>query len=141
MKPILSLFTLLVLVFGCKNETTNSSEEINTETQQNEFAIIIHGGAGTILKENMSDEMEAEYKEKLEEVVKVGYTILKNVGTSQDPVLKTIQVMEESPLFNAGKGAVFTNEGANELDASFMDGKTLNAGAVAGVKNVKSPIM
>ncbi len=141
MKPILSLFTLLVLVFGCKNKTTNSSEEINTETQQNEFAIIIHGGAGTILKENMSDEMEAEYKEKLEEVVKVGYTILKNVGTSQDPVLKTIQVMEESPLFNAGKGAVFTNEGANELDASFMDGKTLNAGAVAGVKNVKSPIM
>ena len=141
MKPILSLFTLLVLVFGCKNKTPNSSEEINTETQQNEFAIIIHGGAGTILKENMSDELEAEYKEKLEEVVKVGYTILKNVGTSQDAVLKTIQVMEESPLFNAGKGAVFTNEGTNELNASFMDGKTLNAGAVADVKNVKSPIM
>ncbi|PQB08558.1 beta-aspartyl-peptidase [Polaribacter filamentus] len=140
MKTILSLFTLLVLAFGCKNETTNSSEEINTETKQNEFAIIIHGGAGTILKENMSDELEAEYKEKLEEAVKVGYTILKNGGTSQDAVLKTIQVMEESPLFNAGKGAVFTNEGTNELDASFMDGKTLNAGAVAGVKNVKSPI-
>jgi beta-aspartyl-peptidase (threonine type) len=140
MKTILSLFTLLVLAFGCKNETTNSSEEINTETKQNEFAIIIHGGAGTILKENMSDELEAEYKEKLEEAVKVGYTILKNGGTSQDAVLKTIQVMEESPLFNAGKGAVFTNEGTNELDASFMDGKTLKAGAVAGVKNVKSPI-
>jgi beta-aspartyl-peptidase (threonine type) len=102
MKTILSLFTLLVLAFGCKNETTNSSEEINTETKQNEFAIIIHGGAGTILKENMSDELEAEYKEKLEEAVKVGYTILKNGGTSQDAVLKTIQVMEESPLFNAG---------------------------------------
>jgi beta-aspartyl-peptidase (threonine type) len=129
-----------VLVFGCKNETTNSSEEINTETQQNEFTIIIHGGKGSILKENMSNEMEAEYKEKLEEAVKVGYTILKNGATSQDPVLKTIQVMEESPLFNAGKGAVFNNEGTNELDASFMDGKTLNAGAVAGVKNIKSPI-
>ena len=64
MKPFLSLFTLLVLVWGCKNETTNSSEEINTETQQNEFAIIFHGGEGTILKENMSDELEAEYKEK-----------------------------------------------------------------------------
>jgi beta-aspartyl-peptidase (threonine type) len=130
-----------VLVFGCKNETTNSSEEINTKTQQNEFTIIIQGGKGAILEENMSNEMEAEYKEKLEEAVKVGYTILKNGGTSQDPVLKTIQVMEESPLFNAGKGAVFNNEGTNELDASFMDGKTLNAGAVAGVKNVKSPIM
>jgi beta-aspartyl-peptidase (threonine type) len=129
-----------VLVFGCKNETTNSSEEINTKTQQNEFTIIIQGGKGAILEENMSNEMEAEYKEKLEEAVKVGYTILKNGGTSQDPVLKTIQVMEESPLFNAGKGAVFNNEGTNELDASFMDGKTLNAGAVAGVKNVKSPI-
>ena len=128
MKPILSLFTLLVLVCGCKNETTNSSEEINTETQQNEFAIIFHGGEGTVLKENMSDELEAEYKEKLQEAVKVGYTILKNVGTSQDAVLKTIQVTEESPLFNAGKGAVFTNEGTNELNASFMDGKTLNAG-------------
>ena len=88
----------------------------------------------------MTKEKEQAYKEKLAAAIKVGHTILKNGGTSQEAVLKTIQVMEESPLFNAGKGAVFTNAGTNELDASFMDGKTLNAGAVAGVKNVKSPI-
>ncbi len=108
--------------------------------KQNDFAIIIHGGAGTILKKNMTKEREAAYKEKLAAAIKVGHTILKNGGTSLEAVLKTIQVMEASPLFNAGKGAVFTNAGTNELDASFMDGKTLNAGAVAGVKNVKSPI-
>ena len=88
----------------------------------------------------MTKEREAAYKEKLAAAIKVGHTILKNGGTSLEAVLKTIQVMEASPLFNAGKGAVFTNAGTNELDASFMDGKTLNAGAVAGVKNVKSPI-
>lgn len=88
----------------------------------------------------MTSEKEAAYKAKLSEAIKVGHTILKNGGTSQEAVLKTIQVMEESPLFNAGKGAVFTHEETNELDASFMDGKTLNAGAVAGVTNVKSLI-
>jgi beta-aspartyl-peptidase (threonine type) len=83
---------------------------------------------------------EKAYRDKLEEAIRTGYTILKNGGTSQLAVVKTIQIMEASPLFNAGKGAVFTHEETNELDASFMDGETLNAGAVAGVKNVKSPI-
>lgn len=128
-------FTLL----GCKTEQKQQKSN-NKEKQINEFAIIIHGGAGTILKKNMTDEKEAAYKAKLEESIKVGYNILKNGGTSEEAVVKTIQVMEESPLFNAGKGAVFTHEETNELDASFMDGKTLNAGAVAGVTNVKSPI-
>jgi beta-aspartyl-peptidase (threonine type) len=140
MKKHLLILSFLIVLLGCKNETTLSSEEKRDATKQNEFAIIIHGGAGTILKKNMSDEEEVEYKAKLEEAIKVGHAILKNGGTSQDAVLRTIQVMEESPLFNAGKGAVFTHEETNELDASFMDGKTLNAGAVAGVKNVKSPI-
>jgi len=117
-----------------------SCESTSKEEKINDFAIIIHGGAGKILKKNMTDEKEAAYKAKLEEAIKVGYIILKTGGTSTEAVLKTIQVMEESPLFNAGKGAVFTNAGTNELDASFMDGKTLNAGAVAGVKDVKSPI-
>ena len=133
-------FTLLsfLVIIGC---TPNGKESKNEQSQKvNDFAIIIHGGAGTILKKNMTDEKEAAYKAKLEEAIKVGHTILKNGGTSQEAVIKTIQVMEESPLFNAGKGAVFTNAGTNELDASFMDGKTLNAGAVAGVKDVKSPI-
>jgi beta-aspartyl-peptidase (threonine type) len=140
MKKHLLILSFLIVLLGCKNGTTLSSEEKKDAIKQNEFAIIIHGGAGTILKKNMSDEKEVEYKAKLEEAIKVGHAILKNGGTSQDAVLRTIQVMEESPLFNAGKGAVFTHEETNELDASFMDGKTLNAGAVAGVKNVKSPI-
>jgi beta-aspartyl-peptidase (threonine type) len=140
MKKHLLILSFLMVLLGCKNEITPSSEEKRDLIKQNEFAIIIHGGAGTILKKNMSDEKEVEYKAKLEEAIKVGHAILKNGGTSQDAVLKTIQVMEESPLFNAGKGAVFTHEETNELDASFMDGKTLNAGAVAGVTYVKSPI-
>ncbi|WP_343328360.1 isoaspartyl peptidase/L-asparaginase [Polaribacter staleyi] len=140
MKNAFFITLLLLISLRCKQETVPSSEEKNTTKQKHEFAIIIHGGAGTILKKNLSDEKEAAYKAKLEEAVKVGHTILKNGGTSQEAVMKTIQVMEESPLFNAGKGAVFTHEETNELDASFMDGKTLNAGAVAGVTNVKSPI-
>jgi beta-aspartyl-peptidase (threonine type) len=138
MKKILFIVSILMISFGCKTEKTSTVKE--KVKKVNEFAIIIHGGAGTILKKNMSDEKEAAYKAKLEEAIKVGHSILKNGGTSQEAVMKTIQVMEESPLFNAGKGAVFTHEETNELDASFMDGKTLNAGAVAGVKNVKSPI-
>ena len=129
---------ILLLSFSCKKELISKQNE--TEVKQNEFAIIIHGGAGTILKKNLSDEKETAYKLKLEQAIRTGHAILKNGGTSQEAVVKTIQVMEESPLFNAGKGAVFTHEEANELDASFMDGKTLNAGAVAGVMNVKSPI-
>ena len=140
MKKILLITTLLLIVFSCKNEEKSTSEDKKNNIKQNEFAIIIHGGAGTILKKNMTTEKEDAYKQKLEEAIKVGYTILKNGGTSGDAVVKTIQIMEESPLFNSGKGAVFTNAGTNELDASFMDGKTLNAGAVAGVKDIKSPI-
>mgnify|MGYP000088384967 CR=1 FL=1 len=140
MKKLLFIFSILIIFFGCKNPSEKTSTEKKKAIKVNEFAIIIHGGAGTILKKNMSDEKEAAYKAKLEEAIKVGHTILKNGGTSQEAVLKTIQVMEESPLFNAGKGAVFTHDETNELDASFMDGNTLNAGAVAGVKNVKSPI-
>ena len=138
MKKVLFIASILLITLGCKTEKTSTKKEVTKKV--NDFAIIIHGGAGTILKKNMTDEKEAAYKAKLEEAIKVGHAILKNGGTSADAVMKTIQVMEESPLFNAGKGAVFTHEETNELDASFMDGKTLNAGAVAGVTNVKSPI-
>lgn len=138
MKNIFYCLTLTFLLFSCNQPKTTSKAQNDTPT--NEFAIIIHGGAGTIMKKNMTPEKEAAYKAKLEEAVRTGYEILKNGGSSGDAVVKTIQVMEESPLFNAGKGAVFTHEETNELDASFMDGKTLNAGAVAGVKDIKSPI-
>lgn len=138
MKKMLFITSILLISLGCKTEETSTKKEVAKKV--NDFAIIIHGGAGTILKKNMSDKKEAAYKAKLEEAIRIGHVILKNGGTSQEAVMRTIQVMEESPLFNAGKGAVFTHEETNELDASFMDGKTLNAGAVAGVQSVKSPI-
>ncbi len=138
---ILSLFVFVLL--SCKNDTSSTEVEDNkavASPEKAEFAIIIHGGAGTILKKNMTDEMEAAYKATLEEAIRVGYDILKKGGSSLDAVTKTINVMEDSPLFNAGKGAVFTNAETNELDASIMDGKTLNAGASAGTTNVRYPI-
>lgn len=144
MVKILTYFVAIFLLFGCKNEEKPTSETIkaseNAFNEQENFGIVIHGGAGTILKENMSDSLEAVYIVKLEEAISVGYEILKNGGTSLEAVTHTINVMEDSPLFNAGKGAVFTHDGSNELDASIMDGATLNAGAVAGVKHIKNPI-
>lgn len=105
-----------------------------------EYVIVIHGGAGVIKKENMSDEKEAAYINKLNEALETGNKILKNGGTAVETVIAVIKVMEDSPLFNSGKGAVFTHDGKNELDVSIMDGKTLNAGAASGVSNVKNPI-
>ena len=102
--------------------------------------MVIHGGAGNIYKENIPDSLEDLYKEKLSEVLNTGYNILLNGGTSQEAVKKAINIMEDSPLFNAGKGSVFASSGANEMDASIMDGATLNSGAVAGVKHIKNPI-
>ncbi|WKN45969.1 isoaspartyl peptidase/L-asparaginase family protein [Tunicatimonas pelagia] len=113
---------------------------MSASAQQSKVAIAIHGGAGTILRENMTKEREAEYRAKLDEALKAGYEILEAGGTSLDAVVAAIQIMEESPLFNAGKGAVFTNDGKNELDAAIMDGKTRNAGTVAGISTVKSPV-
>jgi beta-aspartyl-peptidase (threonine type) len=105
-----------------------------------EIAIVIHGGAGTIVKEEMTPEAEAEYRGKLTEALEAGFGVLEAGGSSVDAVEATIRVMEDSPLFNAGRGAVFTNLGRNEMDASIMDGATLNAGAVASVTNIKNPI-
>lgn len=143
MIKILTFFIALTLV-GCKNDKISTSETLilskKSNSNEENFGIVIHGGAGTILKENMSDSLEAAYKAKLKEAISVGYEILKNGGTSLEAVTHTINVMEDSPLFNSGKGAVFTHEGSNELDASIMDGATLNAGAVAGVKHIKNPI-
>ena len=106
----------------------------------NNFGIVIHGGAGTILKENMTLELEKKYKNALREAVLIGYEILNNGGTSEKAVEKTINYLEDSPLFNAGKGAVLNFDGEVELDASFMEGKNLNAGAISGSKKIKNPI-
>jgi L-asparaginase / beta-aspartyl-peptidase len=104
------------------------------------FALVLHGGAGTITRATMTPERETEYREKLEEALTTGYAILAEGGTSLDAVEAAIRVMEESPLFNAGKGSVFTHHGRNELDASIMNGRTLEAGAVAGVTIIRNPI-
>jgi beta-aspartyl-peptidase (threonine type) len=112
----------------------------NAMSADNPVAIVIHGGAGTIIKEKMSRDIEDQYRQSLAESVKVGYQILKNGGSSIAAVTAAIQQMENSPLYNAGKGAVFTHDGKNEMDASIMEGKFLNAGAIAGVSRVKNPI-
>jgi beta-aspartyl-peptidase (threonine type) len=113
---------------------------LNLSAQQKKYVMVIHGGAGTILKKNMTPEKEAAYIAVLTQALQAGYTKIKEGKTSLDAVEATIHVLENDPHFNAGKGAVFTHEGRNELDAAIMDGKTLMAGAVAGVTTVKNPI-
>ena len=115
--------------------TLNSCSKNN-----NHFAIVVHGGAGTILKENMTDEIEKAYKQKLEEALNIGYSILKQNGTSIEAVEATIKILEDSELFNAGKGSVLSNNEEVEMDASIMTGDNLNAGAVSGIKKIKNPI-
>ena len=129
---ILLLFTVLSICCCSEN-----NQEVPTKQP---IAIMVHGGAGTILKKNMSDEKEKKYKSKLEEAIRSGYQVLQNGGTSLDAVEQTIMILEDSPLFNAGKGAVFTHDKRNELDASIMEGSHLKAGAVAGVTRIKNPI-
>ena len=138
------VFLGLIACNGKHEQPTNSQIDQKEQTKHPEkvadFAIVIHGGAGTIKKENMTPELEKQYKQKLTEAVEAGHKILTDGGTAMDAVEESIRIMEDSPLFNSGKGAVFTHDGVNSLDASFMDGSTLNAGAVAGVTTVKNPI-
>lgn len=101
---------------------------------------VIHGGAGAIQRSEMPPELEKEYRAKLSEVLETGYRILNENGSGLDAIEAALRMMEDSPLFNAGKGAVLTHEGTAELDSSIMDGRTLGAGAVAGIKHVKNPI-
>ena len=104
------------------------------------YGLVVQGGAGTLLKKNMTAELEASYRGILTKTLQCGYDILKSGGTSLDAVEAAIVIFEDSPLFNAGKGSNFTSSGVNELDASLMDGKNLEAGAVAAVKHIKNPI-
>jgi beta-aspartyl-peptidase (threonine type) len=104
------------------------------------FSIAIHGGAGTLVKGMMTPELEANYKSVLKEALGAVYAILENDGTSIDAVAKAVTILEDSHLFNAGKGAVFTADETHEMDASIMDGKTLNAGAVSLITGIKNPI-
>lgn len=103
-------------------------------------AIAIHAGAGTIRREELSAEKDREIRAKLEQALQAGHEVLLSGGSGLTAVTTAINIMEDSPLFNAGKGAVFNSEGQNELDASIMDGATLNAGAVASVRHIRNPI-
>ena len=120
-------FIILLICFNCKDQASQP-------------VIAIHGGAGIILKGDLSIEKEKLILEKLDEAISHGYEILKSTGSSTDAVVETIKILENSPLFNAGKGAVFTNQGTIEHDASIMSGENLNAGASTGTMHVKSPI-
>lgn len=104
------------------------------------FKLLIHGGAGTILPQSMTPEIENQYREGLSESLVAGYDILKSGGSALLAVEAAVAVLEDNPLFNAGRGSVFNHQGQQEMDAAIMDGKNLKAGAIAGVKNIKNPV-
>ncbi len=119
------------------NSVTNKKKE---ETKAMAYAIAIHGGAGTILKKNMTPQKEQNYLQALEQALVTGEQMLKNGADGLDVIEAVIMQLENNPLFNAGKGAVYNHAGKNELDASIMEGRTMNAGAVGGVTILKNPI-
>jgi len=119
---------LLIIGFGVSNGFSQT------------WSIAVHGGAGNMKPENFTTEQLNEYEQEMNKALSIGVEILKSGGTSLNAVEQVVRYLEDCPLFNAGKGAVFTHEGRNELDAAIMDGRTLSAGAVAGVSNVKNPI-
>ena len=136
----LILWSLMLPIFTFGQKSGFPETKQLQSPQNPRLGFVIHGGAGVITRGNLSPEKEAAYRKELEKAVLAGYKTLQDGKTSLDAVEIAIRILEDSPLFNAGKGAVFTNEGKNELDASVMDGKTLAAGAVAGVRRVKNPI-
>jgi len=112
-----------------------------TSSADTPVRLVIHGGAGTIERSKITPELERQYTEALAQALRAGHAVLARGGAATDAVVAAITLMEDSPLFNAGKGAVFTHEGRNELDASLMDGSTRAAGAVASVTTVRNPIL
>jgi len=132
MRKFFLIFSIFIL--------NKSFAQVTPQKLSNKYVLVIHGGAGTIVKSQMSPERENAYKAALDKALQTGNAILKSGGTALDAVEATVRSMEDDPLFNAGKGAVFTNEGKNELDAAIMNGKTLEAGSVAGVTIIRNPI-
>lgn len=130
MKKLLLLFSVFLL----------NKSFAQTAALSGKYVLVIHGGAGTILKSQMTPDKEKAYLAALDSALARGNAILKKGGTALDAVEATVRFMEDCPLFNAGKGAVFTHEGRNELDAAIMNGKTLAAGSVAGVTTIKNPV-
>lgn len=142
--PFISLsLTILVsiLVFSCTGTSEAGTEaESTTQTEAYDYALVLHGGAGNMNFQNLPEPMQDKFMAALDSALEMGLAVLKEGGASIDAVESVIRYMEDNPLFNAGRGAVFTADGKNELDASIMTGQDLNAGAVAGVQDVRHPI-
>ena len=134
---ILVTVLLCAIIASCSKSDTAESKSNESDTK---YVMVIHGGAGTILKSTMTPEKEAAYTAALTKALETGYAAIQQGKSSLDAVEATIHILEDSPLFNAGKGAVFTNEGKNEMDAAIMDGSNLMAGSVAGVRVIRNPI-
>lgn len=128
--------TLVILVIGVLLMTAQEA----TAQPADKVVLVVHGGAGAEPKDKLTPELEKKYRDGLNRALAAGHAILKNGGTSLDAVEAAIVALEDDPMFNAGRGAVFNREGRNELNASIMDGATRKAGAIAGVARIKNPI-
>jgi len=140
-----SFFTGIIMaglfIISCQKQgKLQDNKLLSDPVEKQEWAIVIHGGAGAMSTENLTPDIEREYMTALTDALNTGKKILNEGGSALYAVEKTIRMMEDNPLFNAGKGAVFTHDGRNELDASIMDGSNLAAGAVAGVTDIRNPI-
>ncbi|MCP3162817.1 isoaspartyl peptidase/L-asparaginase family protein [Myxococcus qinghaiensis] len=136
---------LLLIPMGCTSTESSRVDDARltqegSAARKPRWGMVIHGGAGVISRENLSPEREAQVRAVLQQALQAGHAVLAQGGSSLDAVTAAIRILEDSPHFNAGKGAVFTHDGVNELDAAIMDGTTRAAGAVAGLRHVKNPI-
>lgn len=133
----LTLLSFIIIIgISCNNAEGKNSADGNS----GKYVLVVHGGAGTISRQTMTPEREAQYRAGIEAALKAGYKIIEEGGEALDAVEAAVRILEDDSLFNAGKGSVFTHDGRNELDASIMDGRNRNAGAIAGVTIIKNPI-
>jgi len=139
MRPIFKAVAILAALLSAPGAATAHAQE-DTMTDTPRWSLAIHGGAGVLTPERYSPEQVAEYRAALDKALEAGSAVLADGGTSMDAVQAAVMVLEDDPLFNAGRGAVFTFEGKNELDAAIMDGETRMAGAVAGILTTKNPV-
>jgi L-asparaginase / beta-aspartyl-peptidase len=136
MRPTLLLIATMAAALPMHAQSASSP---STSTEK-PFGLVIHGGAGVIRRDRMTPQREAEYRAKLKEALDAGYAVLERGGPALDAVIAAVTILEDSPLFNAGKGAVFTADGVCELDAAIMNGRTMQAGAIAGVRTIRNPL-
>jgi beta-aspartyl-peptidase (threonine type) len=135
-----TVILLAIILLSCMNTTNKTPGTSSGNKLRPEWAIVVHGGAGAMSKSKMTPELDKQYRQGLSDALAAGKKILSDGGTSLDAVEAVIRILEDNPMFNAGKGAVFTHDGKNELDAAIMDGSNLAAGSIAGVTDIKNPI-